>query len=203
MSPLEDTIVALRPITPRVPFALPNSIRPLNPAMPLGSTEGFSQIDTTDGGDLVPPQTNQMVNFGHEYVWHCHILSHEENDMMRVISLSGVSAHSVGAQPPLGSRGRERRHSRLDRSDACGAPQTWATRPMRSGSGSNGPRRARTPCLPNSRSPLRTRPATRTHRERRFIPLSGRRLQRSRPVHLEHRHRGGSGGHRDRHKRHL
>ena len=27
--------------------------------------------------------TNQLANFGWEYVWHCHILSHEENDMMR------------------------------------------------------------------------------------------------------------------------
>ena len=24
-----------------------------------------------------------MINFGWEYVWHCHILGHEENDMMR------------------------------------------------------------------------------------------------------------------------
>ena len=85
MHPLEDTIVALRPVAPKVPFALPNSVRPLNPAKPLGSWEGFSQIDTTDGGDLVPPQINRIVNFGHEYVWHCHILSHEENDMMRPI----------------------------------------------------------------------------------------------------------------------
>ena len=90
MAPLEDTIVALRPIKPRVPFALPNSIRPLNPSQPTGSEMGFSQIDTgltggEPGGDKVPAQTNQIVNFGHEYVWHCHILSHEENDMMRPI----------------------------------------------------------------------------------------------------------------------
>ena len=26
---------------------------------------------------------NTPINFGWEYVWHCHILSHEENDMMR------------------------------------------------------------------------------------------------------------------------
>ena len=24
-----------------------------------------------------------MYNFGWEYVWHCHLLGHEENDMMR------------------------------------------------------------------------------------------------------------------------
>ena len=87
VSPLEDTIVALRPIMPKVPFALPNSIRPLNPAAPLGSMMGFSQIDTLTGGNLATPQTNQLTNFGHEYVWHCHILSHEENDMMRPLVL--------------------------------------------------------------------------------------------------------------------
>lgn len=85
LSPLEDTIVAFRPITPKVPFAQPNSIRPLNPAMPLGDMMGFSQIDTKTGNNLVPLQTNQLTNFGFEYVWHCHILSHEENDMMRPV----------------------------------------------------------------------------------------------------------------------
>jgi len=85
IAPLEDTIVAFRPVTPRVPFALPNSIRPLNPTQPLGSTMGFGQIDPLTGAALEPLQTNVMANFGHEYVWHCHILSHEENDMMRSV----------------------------------------------------------------------------------------------------------------------
>ncbi|PKN17420.1 MAG: hypothetical protein CVU71_16160, partial [Deltaproteobacteria bacterium HGW-Deltaproteobacteria-6] len=88
MNPLEDTIVALRPVQPQVPFTLPNSIRPLHPAMPLGSTEGFSSMDPATGDQWATPQTNQMVNFGHEYTWHCHILSHEENDMMRPIVLN-------------------------------------------------------------------------------------------------------------------
>lgn len=83
VSPLEDTIVALRPKRPVTPFAVPNSVRPLNPARPLGDMEGFSQIDITDGGNLFPLLTNKFFNFGTEYVWHCHILSHEENDMMR------------------------------------------------------------------------------------------------------------------------
>jgi hypothetical protein len=25
------------------------------------------------------------MNFGWEYVWHCHLLGHEENDMMRAM----------------------------------------------------------------------------------------------------------------------
>ena len=37
VSPLEDTIVALRPIIPTLPFEVPNSIRPLSPMMPLGA----------------------------------------------------------------------------------------------------------------------------------------------------------------------
>ncbi|MFH0994533.1 MAG: multicopper oxidase domain-containing protein [Pseudomonadota bacterium] len=85
MSPLEDTIVALRAIHPRVPFAVPESIRPLNPAIPLGSSEGFSQIDPLTGAPLATPTVNVMHNYGHEFVWHCHILSHEENDMMRPV----------------------------------------------------------------------------------------------------------------------
>ncbi len=95
VSPLEDTIIAVRPIVPRIPFGIPDSNRPLNPMMPLGakgsatgangSEAGFNNTDS--GGNPIDPITNKMTNFGWEYVWHCHILSHEEMDMMRPISL--------------------------------------------------------------------------------------------------------------------
>ena len=85
ISPLEDTIVALRPYLPKLPFGLPDSIRPLNPALPLGATEMFNNTDAF-GNPISPPITNVMTNFEWEYVWHCHILSHEEMDMMRPIS---------------------------------------------------------------------------------------------------------------------
>jgi len=91
ISPLEDTIVAVRPIIPKVPFGVPDSIRPLNPMMPLGSTEMFNSTDG-NGNPINPPITNQIVNFGWEYVWHCHILSHEEMDMMRPISVAVARA---------------------------------------------------------------------------------------------------------------
>jgi fibronectin type 3 domain-containing protein len=32
--------------------------------------------------------TNEMTNFGWEYVDHCHLLGHEENDMMRPMCLA-------------------------------------------------------------------------------------------------------------------
>jgi FtsP/CotA-like multicopper oxidase with cupredoxin domain len=137
ISPLEDTIIAVRPRAPLLPFGIPTSIRPLNPAIPMDSVMGFTgtmptlpiplppvvmplgsdwpipmetvpptikpgfvQIDPVTGGaygvaPALPPYpgfrgvvTNVLYNFGWEYVWHCHILSHEEMDMMRPIVLN-------------------------------------------------------------------------------------------------------------------
>jgi hypothetical protein len=117
ISPLEDTIVALRPVAPSVlelPFGIPQSQRPLNPAYPIGVSNtgnvgiavggdityprtlpdglvllgpGFSNLDPVTGQPANPPNgtINALTNFGWEYVWHCHILSHEEADMMRSI----------------------------------------------------------------------------------------------------------------------
>ena len=82
MNPLEDVIVALRPITPTIPWDLPNSIRPLDVTSPIGSTLNFSNVDIAGHPAVV---TNQLVNYGWEYVWHCHLLGHEENIMMRPI----------------------------------------------------------------------------------------------------------------------
>jgi FtsP/CotA-like multicopper oxidase with cupredoxin domain len=86
ISPLEDTIVALRPIIPTLPFEVPNAVRVLNPMMPVGSTAMFNNVDPQ--GNPTDPIINQLVNFGWEYVYHCHILSHEEMDMMRPVSVA-------------------------------------------------------------------------------------------------------------------
>ena len=55
--------------------------------MPLGSTVEFTNLDT-QGNAISPPVSNQIVNFGWEYVFHCHILSHEEMDMMRPVQVN-------------------------------------------------------------------------------------------------------------------
>ena len=47
---------------------------------------------------------NHFVNFGWEYVYHCHILSHEEMDMMHA-QVVGVAP----AAPDFGSCGRQRK----------------------------------------------------------------------------------------------
>ena len=83
MNPLEDILVALQPITPIVPFPLPNSVRMEDVTMPQGSSSQFTNVNPFTN---TPATTlNSATNFGWEYVWHCHILGHEENDMMRPI----------------------------------------------------------------------------------------------------------------------
>ncbi len=79
MNPLEDAIVALRPVSPSLPFKIGDSIRLYDPTMPEGST--FPSLDPVTGNPITV--TNEPFNFGWEYVWHCHLLGHEENDMMR------------------------------------------------------------------------------------------------------------------------
>ena len=98
VSPLEDTIVALRPVTATVPFEVPDKIRALDPILPLGK-----ELKGPPGGFFDPmanPVTvvNHMVNFGLEYVWHCHILAHEEMDMMH----SQAIAHNQPTAAPSG-----------------------------------------------------------------------------------------------------
>ena len=109
ISPLEDTIVAMRPWTPPLPFAIPYSLRALNPAIPIGSGFGFTNIDPLTQTPIVPPITNQITDFAWEYVWHCHILSHEENDMMRPIVLNVLStippAPAAPVVTPIGTGG--------------------------------------------------------------------------------------------------
>lgn len=103
MSAFEDTIVALRPYAPALPFGLPNSVRPLNPSLPLGSMMGFTNMGP-DGVPYDPPPSNIMFNFGWEYVWHCHILAHEEMDMMRPIQFN-VEARRPVVSDLAGVRG--------------------------------------------------------------------------------------------------
>ncbi len=108
VSPLEDTIVALRPIVPTLPFGVPDSSRPLNPAMPIGARgdlnvlqgyqAGFNNTNA-DGTPMTTPIVNNVANFGWEYVFHCHILSHEEMDMMRPVSVHAV--RELAAKPVL------------------------------------------------------------------------------------------------------
>jgi FtsP/CotA-like multicopper oxidase with cupredoxin domain len=86
MNPLEDAIVALAPRTQTgLPFTVPTSSRSTDVTRP--STAMLSVIDPFGniGGAAGNPVSiaNTSTSFGWEYVWHCHILGHEENDFMR------------------------------------------------------------------------------------------------------------------------
>lgn len=102
MNPLEDCIVALRPVAPSLPFVVPNSTRPLDPTMPVDDPLGVRSMITVtnpaDGNPITIP--NAMTNFGWEYVWHCHLLGHEENDMMRpLVFQASASLRAAPAVP--------------------------------------------------------------------------------------------------------
>jgi FtsP/CotA-like multicopper oxidase with cupredoxin domain len=129
--PGEDVIVALRPKTPQLPFGLPNSVRTLDPTLAAGASANsalygttvatatpgvdatpgqvpfaFSQYDldpkSSNYGGLTPAAViNSTTNFGWEYVWHCHILGHEENDLMRPMVFKPVFAAPAWTSPNI------------------------------------------------------------------------------------------------------
>ncbi|MCX9025836.1 MAG: PGF-pre-PGF domain-containing protein [Candidatus Methanoperedens sp.] len=86
VNPLEDAIVALRPIKPNVPWDLPNNIRYLDVTSPNGSIPP-TPFENIDPANHTANVTNHLVNFGEEYVWHCHILGHEESMIMRPMAI--------------------------------------------------------------------------------------------------------------------
>jgi FtsP/CotA-like multicopper oxidase with cupredoxin domain len=109
VNPLEVTYIAMRPIIPtpaQVPFEVPDSIRLIDPTLPEGATlippppSGWVGPD----GVTIPEILNHYVNFGWEYAWHCHILAHEEMDMMHSLVFAvpptaptGLTAAVTGA----------------------------------------------------------------------------------------------------------
>jgi hypothetical protein len=92
MNPLEDIVVAVRAKKPIINagFGLPFSVRRADPSQPLNTPAGFTQVDVLTGN----PKTvvNAEADYGWEYVWHCHILGHEENDFMRPIKFNANEA---------------------------------------------------------------------------------------------------------------
>jgi FtsP/CotA-like multicopper oxidase with cupredoxin domain len=80
MNPLEIDFVALRPMSQTLPFPVPDSTRLFDVTRPAGPDPAMSAFDPLNNA---APQMNVLQPMGWEYVWHCHLLGHEENDMMR------------------------------------------------------------------------------------------------------------------------
>ena len=88
VNPLEDTIVALRPASPWLPGTFPTvSARSTPPSRSAPSLYGSpgQQAQFFDPSGEPVTVTNKLVNYGWEYVFHCHILAHEEMDMMHAL----------------------------------------------------------------------------------------------------------------------
>ena len=134
VNPLEVTFLAMRPVIPtqaQLPFEVLDSVRLIEPGLP----EGASLPEPPPAGWFDPQGVgiaevlNHFVNFGWEYVWHCHILAHEEMDMMH--SLVGVAAPMAPrASPPYGT-------ASPIRPSTCNGSTTPGRRRV---TGSNGPR---------------------------------------------------------------
>ncbi len=95
MNPLEQIIIALRPILPtatQIPFIdqVPNSVRLIDPTLPEGAvlTAPPPAGWFDPNGVRIASITNHYVNFGWEYVYHCHLLAHEEMDMMHGVAFA-------------------------------------------------------------------------------------------------------------------
>ena len=105
-NPMEDIIVAIRPRSMALPFPIPNSSRLLDVTNPVNVNTNFLPIAPPLGIPAVPQIINAVTDFGFEYVWHCHLLAHEENDMMRPMVLLPPSA--VPNAPGLAAAGASR-----------------------------------------------------------------------------------------------
>jgi FtsP/CotA-like multicopper oxidase with cupredoxin domain len=107
VNPLEVTYLAMRPTVPtpsQVPFEVPDSVRLIDPTLPEGATltppPPAGWFDPV--GNQIPEILNHFVNFGWEYVWHCHILSHEEMDMMHSLVFAVPPKAPTLAAPTIG-----------------------------------------------------------------------------------------------------
>jgi FtsP/CotA-like multicopper oxidase with cupredoxin domain len=113
MNPLEDIIIAVQAKAPTLPFPIADSVRPKDVTQPIGSQMGFTQpwpyvhTNPLRQPEEFPTETqdpvntvNEMTNFGWEYVWHCHLLGHEEADMMRPLVMTQVGATGTADTVP-------------------------------------------------------------------------------------------------------
>ena len=103
MNPLEDIIVALRPKAQTLPAAfgtLPNSKRAIDPTMPADAMIATTDVTTNPVAGVATTVRNTPLadaagyDYGYEYVWHCHILGHEENDFMRPVIFAVSTAQA-------------------------------------------------------------------------------------------------------------
>jgi hypothetical protein len=107
MNPLEDILVAVQAKAPKLPFSIPNSKRLQDVTRPAGATAAITGLNFTTPWPYLQPMgtvlaadpgtttVNGTTDMGWEYVWHCHLLGHEENDMMRPLIMTNVTNYNT------------------------------------------------------------------------------------------------------------
>ena len=90
VDPLSITYVAIRPISMILPWEVPSSYRLIDPTMPEGQSLAPPPGGFFDPNAVSVTPINKYIDYGWEYVWHCHLLEHEEMDMMHSM-LFGVA----------------------------------------------------------------------------------------------------------------
>jgi FtsP/CotA-like multicopper oxidase with cupredoxin domain len=109
VNPLQDTILALRPIAPtNLPFRVPNSIRPIDPTKALGAPLMPPLGGFKDPNGNPVTVSNHLVNMGWEYVYHCHLLAHEEMDMMHAVAFAVAPEAPSSLVAVISGNGRNR-----------------------------------------------------------------------------------------------
>jgi len=57
----------------------------------------------------IPEILNHLVNFGWDYLWHCHTLAHEEMDMMHTLVFAVPPESPSGLAAVLAGSGNNKR----------------------------------------------------------------------------------------------
>ncbi len=124
--PFTDMILASKINMMWLPFQIPRNTRLLDPLMPPNvSLSGPAPVA---GGIVAAGVNNTMTDYGWEYVFHCHYLDHEENDMMRPMVFDVTAATA-----PTNLSGRTVTAAIPPSTNGVAAYLTWAGDPSASG----------------------------------------------------------------------
>jgi len=90
LDPLEWCLVALRPVVPELPFAVPAGERLFDVTRAAGAEGGFTELDPVTAAPLTV--VNGSADYSWEYAWSIHLPGGEESHHTRPLVLSGSPA---------------------------------------------------------------------------------------------------------------
>jgi FtsP/CotA-like multicopper oxidase with cupredoxin domain len=85
LNPLEDLVVAVKARLPKLPFGLPQSVRPRDPSKKLGEAGSGMGFTAGQGVPQLNSRVNTLDNYDNEFFWNSALLSNSETDFVRPI----------------------------------------------------------------------------------------------------------------------